>query len=71
MNTISCDICMDLIPLVRDGVASADSAAAVEEHLKTCPACRKAFGKGIPAPAKEKENLIKIGNRTDNICSMP
>lgn len=63
MNTISCDICMDLIPLVRDGVASEDSVAAVEEHLKTCPACRKAFGEGIPAPAKEKENLIKIGNR--------
>ena len=39
MNTISCDICMDLIPLVRDGIASAGSAAAVEEHLKTCPAC--------------------------------
>lgn len=70
MNTISCDICMDLIPLVRDGIASADSAAAVEEHLKTCPACRKAFGDGIPAPARENENFMKLRSRARIFTAM-
>lgn len=40
---ISCDICMDLIPLVQDGVASADSRDAVEEHVKTCEECRSVY----------------------------
>ena len=29
MNEISCQICMDLIPLVQDGVASKDSRDVV------------------------------------------
>ena len=39
MNKISCDMCMDLMPLVQDGVASADSIAAVKQHIENCPAC--------------------------------
>ena len=30
MIQITCEICMDLIPLVQDGVAAADSISAVE-----------------------------------------
>ena len=37
---LTCDIVMDLIPLYRDNAASADTVKAVEEHLKSCPACR-------------------------------
>ena len=29
---ISCEVCRDLMPLVRDGVASADSEALVRVH---------------------------------------
>ena len=29
MNKISCDMCIDLMPLVQDGVASEDSRNAV------------------------------------------
>ena len=36
MNEITCDVCMDLIPLVQDGVASQDSVLAVENHIKNC-----------------------------------
>lgn len=43
MHEISCDMCMDLMPLVSDGVASEDSRLAVEAHLKTCEACRGCF----------------------------
>lgn len=37
---ISCDVCLDLMPLVRDGVASDDSTSLVYEHIKTCDNCR-------------------------------
>ncbi len=40
---ISCDVCRDLAPLVADGVASADSAALVREHLTHCASCRAEF----------------------------
>lgn len=37
---ISCDVCLDLIPLVRDRVASDDSVNLVSDHIKTCESCR-------------------------------
>ena len=42
-SNISCDVCLDLIPLVRDQVASDDSNALVFEHLKTCENCKAEF----------------------------
>ena len=33
MNKITCDMCIDLMPLVQDGVASEDSRNAVLQHL--------------------------------------
>ena len=45
---ISCDVCRDLAPLVADGVASADSAALVKEHLARCEACRAEFPELCP-----------------------
>ena len=49
-SEISCDICRDLLPLVQDGVASEDSRAAVEAHLRSCPACRALAGDAAPPP---------------------
>lgn len=46
MSEISCDICMDLLPLVCDGIASEDSKAAVEAHVKTCEMCRRLYESG-------------------------
>ncbi|SCG99364.1 MULTISPECIES: zf-HC2 domain-containing protein [unclassified Romboutsia] len=43
MNKISCDICMDLIPLVKDKVASEDSQNAVIKHIDKCSQCRSLF----------------------------
>lgn len=37
---ISCEVCRDLMPLVRDGVASADSEALVRAHTEHCGGCR-------------------------------
>jgi predicted anti-sigma-YlaC factor YlaD len=39
--TMSCDMCMDLLPLYEDGLASEDSARAVRRHLASCPHCRE------------------------------
>ena len=49
MNDITCDVCRDLMPLVKDGIASADSRLAVERHLESCPSCRARFEKPLPA----------------------
>lgn len=44
MNEITCDICMDLMPLVKDGIASEDSRKAVEAHISHCESCRACCG---------------------------
>ncbi len=40
---ISCDVCLDLIPLVRDKVASEDSNGLVYEHIDKCDSCKAEF----------------------------
>lgn len=57
MNKLTCDIVMDLIPLVKDGVASNDSKDAVYEHLKECQECREMF---------EHFELIPSSNQLDD-----
>ena len=55
MNEITCGVCMDLIPLVKDGIAGEESRQAVEQHVKTCGACRALYGGEAPsAPDAEK-----------------
>lgn len=59
MNKISCDVCMDLMPLVVDDIASDYSTALVCEHIKTCEQCRSHYAKKeIPA----MEDAKVIGN---------
>lgn len=43
MTKITCDICMDLMPLVKDGVASEDSENAVMKHISECESCKKIY----------------------------
>jgi predicted anti-sigma-YlaC factor YlaD len=40
---ISCNLISDLIPLVKDGVASEDSVKVVNEHIKGCESCKNEF----------------------------
>lgn len=44
MNQISCNVCMDLIPLVKDGIASEESSNLVMDHIGSCEHCANAFG---------------------------
>ena len=55
---ISCDICRDIIPLVKDGIASDDSVSAVKKHIDNCENCRKKFGQEIEATTNIQENRL-------------
>lgn len=54
---ISCEVILDLIPLVKDGVGSSDSCNLVNDHIRTCESCRSEFEafEGI----KNEEHHIK------------
>ncbi len=41
--TLPCDVVLDLMPLVKDGVASEASVLLVNEHLDKCENCRNEF----------------------------
>ena len=56
------DIVFDLLPLYHDGVCSAASRAAVEEHLKACGTCREALLEmDAPLPAAEEQKNAADG----------
>ncbi len=60
MNKLSCEICMDLIPLVRDGAASEESREAVEAHIAECPDCRAFYRQGPPVIS---DGILSFGER--------
>ena len=56
MNKITCDMCIDLMPLVQDGVASCDSRSSIEGHIAHCPACKRLFNEICTPPAQEADD---------------
>lgn len=67
MNEISCELCMDLIPLVMDGVACSSSRCAVEAHIQGCENCRLAYnGERIPEGNREK-SLARVVKRVQRV----
>lgn len=54
---MDCEIIRDLLPLYHDGACSQASRAAVEEHLKTCPACQAEL-RDMDAPLPETAPLV-------------
>ena len=59
MNEISCNICQDLMPLVRDGIASEESREAVQRHTANCAACAALMGDETPPPAANGERAFR------------
>ena len=57
MILMDCNIIMDLLPLYIDECCSEESAAAVHEHLETCPGCREVY-KSMRAPDVVEEEVI-------------
>lgn len=70
MNDITCGLCMDLIPLVRDGIASGDSIEAVERHVKSCAACRALYGGDAPPVINVDRALHKWRRQTRSFSLM-
>lgn len=71
MNRIHCSVIRDLLPLYVDKACSSESAALVEEHLKSCPVCRalseemKAqFPAPPPAPSISSQKLFHSARKT-------
>lgn len=61
MFKISCDTCLDLMPLVKDGVASKDSENLVKEHISQCENCRKIYDEEMsePMPKMNEKKIVK------------
>lgn len=59
-----CGIILDLIPLVKDNVASEESKNIVAEHIKICDSCRSEFemfeSSGIEQSIKDEKILSAI-----------
>ncbi len=60
MNKISCEICQDLMPLVKDEVASTDSQKAVFLHMQSCEACKAIYGEEISFGESDKNIISKL-----------
>ena len=57
---IPCGVCLDLIPLVRDGVASEESVQLVLDHTAVCPSCREALGEEFRQEVDDSKVLASI-----------
>lgn len=55
MSVYDCDLYMDLMPLVRDGVVSEATRRALEEHLEHCENCRALFAQLPDTNPRESE----------------
>ena len=65
MTKISCEVCLDLIPLVKDNVASEDSMNLVQKHIQECESCKNEFNSevDIPPEMNDRRVLQKIKNQ--------
>ena len=70
MNEITCDLCMDLMPLVKDGVASEDSVSAVRNHLASCESCRALFDGDVPPSVDTAKSFEKFYRRLQLFSTM-
>lgn len=70
MNKINCDICMDLIPLVKDGVASKESEETVFEHMKKCSDCNNLFNELEEKPILNDKKTFKKIKKQLNLVAL-
>lgn len=54
---MNCNVIQDLMILYADNCCSEDSKALVEDHLKNCPACQKAYGEIRSTPLIEEKTI--------------
>jgi len=67
MVEIGCEMCMDLMPLVCDGVASEDTEKAFMDHIRSCDACRALYEEeSVPKMSRDKA-LLKAIKRVQTV----
>lgn len=71
----NCNIIQDLIPIVKDGIASEESKELVLEHLEECETCKKLYDSlpsmELQAPeSKRDEKIIQAIRRTIRVMQM-
>ena len=54
---INCNVCLDLMPLVKDKVASDDSEMLVAKHIENCESCKALFS------SEEIDREYKVDDR--------
>lgn len=61
---MNCDIIQDLLPLYADGMTSEASSRHIEEHIRTCPECRRLRDEMCaplePEPEDEDQKIMRI-----------
>ncbi len=63
-SKLSCDVVRDLIPLVKDDIASDESKRLVLEHTAECSECRKLLGEYVVLQISDVNRLfLKLKSR--------
>lgn len=66
MSQVNCNIIKDILPLYADNVVSQDTRELVEQHLASCPQCRKEYTltkQELVLPAEQEASLLKAIKR--------
>lgn len=58
---MKCEVVQDLLPLYVDGACTDGSRKLVEEHVKTCPGCKKLL-EGMTTPLPEQAEAVQTMN---------
>ena len=64
-----CNIILDLLPGLSDGVTSAETNALIHAHLENCPTCRQVYDEmsqylPMASPAKPKKRARKFRRKS-------
>ncbi len=70
MNEITCAMCQDLLPLVKDGIASDDSRDAVLRHIETCDVCRSLYDGALLQTANGEKAFQKLKRKIQLFSAM-
>ena len=55
LETVTCNVVKDLLPLYSEELCSEDSADLVKTHLETCESCKKLL-ENLPLTEKEQKS---------------
>jgi len=62
--TYDCNIILDLLPLLAEGMTSEETSACIYAHLANCPACKQTYEEmtralPLPSPGKTRKRRLK------------